>query len=53
VCVRHEDVYPVAEEFELSLRLAACHSFWRDTTLVTTEQFLVAYLWLLSQVEVV
>ena len=53
MCVQHEDVNPVAEEFELSLRLVADCGFWRGTSLVTTAQFLVAYLWLLSQVVVV
>jgi hypothetical protein len=53
MCMRHEVVYPLTEELEWSLRRAACRGFWRGTTLATTTLFLVVYLWLLSQVEVV
>jgi hypothetical protein len=53
VCVRLEVANPVAEELVLSLGLAAGHAFWRGTALESTTQFLVAFIWLLSQDEVV
>jgi hypothetical protein len=53
VCVRLEVSNPAAEELVLSLGLAAGHAFWRGTTLETTAQFLVTFIWLLSPDEVV
>ena len=32
----------MVEEFEVALRLAAGHSFWRGTALATTAQFAAA-----------
>jgi hypothetical protein len=49
VRVRHKVVFPVAEELELSLRLAAGSDFWHDTVLATTAQLLVAFFSLSSR----